>query len=263
MKNILEQIAAHTKRRVEEQNKKKPLNQVIKEANNLECNTGFPFEIAIKKEEISFICEIKKASPSKGIIDESFQYLEIAKEYEAIGASAISVITEPYWFKGNDECLKEIGKIVNIPLLRKDFTIDEYQIYESKILGASAVLLICSLLDTETLKKYIKLADNLGISCLVETHSKKEIESAILAGSRIIGINNRNLKTFEENIGKSIELRSNIPKDIIFVSESGIRNRHDIETLVGIDTDAVLIGETFMKSENRKAMMKMLKGEKA
>lgn len=218
----------------------------------------FAFEKALSKDGLSFICEVKKASPSKGVIAEDFPYLEIAKEYEEAGASAVSCLTEPEWFLGKDEYLEEIAKTVSVPVLRKDFTVCKYQIYEAKILGASAVLLICALLDTETIREYIKICDTLGISALVEAHDEKEVKSAIEAGARIIGVNNRNLKDFTVDVNNSTRYRSMIPQGILFVSESGIKTHSDIEILLKNGTNAVLIGETFMRAENKKQMLEEL-----
>lgn len=262
MTDILNQIANRTRSRITEMKKLKSAEQVMKEASELGSETGFPFEKALKAGGISFICELKKASPSKGIIAEDFPYLEIAREYQEAGAAAISVLTEPFWFLGSDEYLREISQSVNIPVLRKDFTVDSYQIYESKILGASAILLICALLDTSTLKEYIRIAHSLGLSALVEAHTEEEVQSAIHAGARIIGINNRNLKTFEEDISTSIRLRKSVPENIIFISESGIKTKEDIDALEANNVDAVLIGETFMRSGNKKKQFAALRGEK-
>ena len=197
---------------------------------------------------MSFICEAKKASPSKGIIAEDFPYVEIAKEYEAGGAGAISVLTEPYYFMGSDEYLMEIRKNVSIPLLRKDFTVDEYMVYEAKLLGADAVLLICAILDDEQLKVYREIADSLGLSALVEAHDEEEVRRAVSAGARIIGVNNRDLKTFTVDINNSLRLRSMVPENILFVSESGIKGETEIKNLSANDVDGVLIGETMMRA---------------
>jgi len=210
--------------------------------------------------DIAFICEVKKASPSKGIISEDFPYLAIAKDYERAGADAISVLTEPEFFKGSNEILREISDLVSVPVLRKDFIIDEYQIYEAKTIGADAVLLICTLLDTNTLKGYIRICNELGLSALVEAHTKEEVASAIKAGARMIGVNNRNLQTFEVDLQNSINLRSLVPMEIIFVAESGISSAEDVQELCSAGVNAVLIGETLMRSENKKEMIQKLKG---
>lgn len=259
METILGTIAAYTKKRVEKAKEALPLKELKQLTLTQNCKTGFPFEKALAADGISFICECKKASPSKGIIAEEFPYLTIAKEYEAAGASCISVLTEPKWFLGKDEYLKEISNAVSIPCIRKDFTVDEYMIYEAKLLGASAVLLICSLLSTDTLKRYIAICDSLGLSALVEAHDEKEIASAIIAGARIIGVNNRNLKSFTVDISNSGKLRSLVPENILFVAESGIRSREDIKALEAARVDAVLIGETLMRAHNKKAMLDELR----
>lgn len=208
---------------------------------------------------MSFICECKKASPSKGLIEPDFRYLEIAREYEAAGADCISVLTEPKWFLGSDEYLKEIAKTVSIPCIRKDFTVDEYQIYQAKTLGAAAVLLICSILSEVQLGEYIKICDSLGISALVEIHDEKEAGMAVRAGARIIGVNNRNLKDFTVDTANSKKLRDLIPDDIIFVSESGVKSTDDIRAIREIGADAVLIGETLMRADDKKAKLDELR----
>ncbi len=258
---ILDEIAAKTKIRVSKLKEIKSFDTLKSEVEAIPANKKFQFEKALKNNEMSFICEVKKASPSKGVIANNFKYLEIAKEYESAGADAISVLTEPDFFMGDNKYLKEITDNVKIPVLRKDFIIDKYQIYESKQIGASAVLLICSLLDTDTLAEYILTAHSLGLSALVETHDEFEIESALKAGARIIGVNNRNLKTFEVDINNSVKLRPLIPENIIFVSESGIKAVQDIRLLKNIGVNAVLIGETLMKSDDKKKQLKMLRGK--
>lgn len=257
---ILDEIAEKTRYRVEENRKRVPYDAVRSLAENLQADDEYPFYQALKKPGISFICEAKKASPSKGVIAQDFPYLEIAKEYEEAGAVAISCLTEPYYFQGSDVYLKEIAANVSIPVLRKDFTVDPYMIYEAKVLGASAVLLICSLLDKEELKEYQAIAESLGMSALVEAHDEAEIEMALGAGASIIGVNNRDLKTFTVDINNSVRLRSLVPREVAFVSESGIRNSEDIKRLVDNGTDAVLIGETLMRSLDKKAMLDELRG---
>lgn len=259
---ILEKIATRTVERVAELKQRKSLEYVIAEAKALDPNTGFPFEKAIRAEGLSFICEIKKSSPSQGIIAQDFPYLQIAKEYEAAGAAAISVLTEPYWFHGQDRYLTEINQEVSLPLLRKDFIVDSYQIYESKIIRASAILLICALLNTDALKEYLNIAHSLGLSVLVEAHTEEEVRSALAAGARVIGVNNRNLKTFEVDISTSIRLRALVPEDILFISESGIKSPEDVTRLKENNTDAVLIGESLMRSENKKEQLAILRGER-
>ncbi len=266
--NILEEIAEKTKIRVESQKKKVSLEEIKQRAiacmkSEVVCHTDgevyrSPFEEAIAREGLSFICEAKKASPSKGVIAEEFPYLDIAKDYEAAGASAISILTEPYYFQGDDKYLREITMEVSIPALRKDFTVDEYQIYEAKTIGASAILLICAILDDEQLCTYRELADSLHMTSLVEAHDEEEVKRALKAGARIIGVNNRDLKTFKVDIHNSIRLRSLVPKEILFVSESGIKTEEDIKELVANGVDGVLIGETMMTATNRREQLEKL-----
>lgn len=259
MATILNTIADYAKERVEASKSLCPLNEIKAQALAMDANTGFPFENALKKDGISFICEVKKASPSKGIIAEDFPYLDIAREYEKAGASCLSVLTEPKWFLGKNEYLKEIHEVVKLPLLRKDFTVDPYMIYEAKVIGASAILLICSLLNKDELAEYAQIARELGLSCLVETHDEQEVEMAVASGAGVIGVNNRNLKDFTVDIHNSERLRALVPKDRVFVSESGIKTPMDIKRLYDNGTDAVLIGETFMRSPDKKAALDNLK----
>lgn len=257
---ILNKIANSTKKRVKLEKEKVPLEKMKDMAKNIDTNFDFTFEKALKKDGVSFICEVKKASPSKGIISSDFDYIKIAKEYEKVGASCISVLTEPEFFKGDNVYLKEIRSAVEIPLLRKDFIIDEYQIYQSKTLGANAVLLICALLDTKTIEQYIKVCNSLGLCAVVEVHDEKEVQSALSANARIIGVNNRNLKDFTVDINNSLKLRNLVPSDVTFISESGIKTAKDIEKLSQNAVDAVLIGEALMRAENKKEMLDNLRG---
>lgn len=257
---ILDKIIEKTKVRVEDLKKHQSFEEVRTAAESLRAVSPFLFESALKSGDISFICEVKKASPSKGMISEDFPYVDIARAYERSGASAVSVLTEPYFFLGSDRYLKEIRKAVHLPILRKDFTVDPYQIYEAKLIGADAVLLICAVLDTFLLKEYIKIADSLGLSCLVEAHDKNEVSSAVEAGARVIGVNNRNLKTFEVDINTSIRLRELVPEDKIFVSESGIKTAEDIRVLRENGVHGVLIGETLMRSGSIPEELKKLRG---
>jgi indole-3-glycerol phosphate synthase len=260
MANILDTLAECTRQRVEECKRAVTLEEVKAKALALP-KSNFEFEKALNKpNDIAFICEVKKASPSKGEIAKNFPYVEIAKEYEEVGADCISVLTEPKYFKGDIQYLKEINEVVNIPTIRKDFTVDEYMIYEAHTVGAKAVLLICSLLDTETIKKYIKVCDSLGLTALVEAHDEQELKSALSAGARVIGVNNRNLKTFEVDIHNSINLRKQVPSDVVFVAESGIKTAEDIAELRDNHVNAVLIGETFMRSPNKRECLNQLKG---
>lgn len=258
---ILETIAEATRERVAKAKEKIPYEKMRDMAIELasQQKSEFPFEKALAKEGISFICEVKKASPSKGIIAEDFPYVEIGKDYERAGASCISVLTEPSFFMGDNAYLTEISKCVNIPIIRKDFVVDAYQIYEAKVIGASCVLLICSLLDKITLSEYLEICNHLGLSALVEAHDEKEIEDAVSAGARIIGVNNRNLRTFEVDITNSVRLRNLVPENILFVAESGIRTAEDIKVLVDAGVNGVLIGETLMRSKDKKAMLDDLK----
>lgn len=256
---ILDQLAEHARERTEQAELKIPLKEIKRQALSLP-KGSFAFENALKKTGISFICECKKASPSKGLIAPDFPYLQIAKEYEAAGADCISVLTEPKWFLGSDEYLKEISSAVSIPCLRKDFTVDEYMIYEAKVLGASAVLLICSILSEEQIKSYISICDELGLSALVEAHDEYEVQNALYAGARIIGVNNRNLKDFSVDTDNSRRLRELIPCDVLFVSESGVSTAEDVAKLHEISADAVLIGETLMRALDKKAKLDELRG---
>lgn len=256
---ILDDIVKSTKIRLENLTTKVPLDEVKEKALSLPVTTDFPFKKALGKAGLSFICEVKKASPSKGIIAEDFPYLEIAREYQKAGADAVSVLTEPDFFKGNSSYLKEIASEIPLPCIRKDFVISEYQIYEAKILGAKAILLICAILTDEDLKKYLDLAHSLGLSALVEAHDEEEAERALKTGAEIIGVNNRNLKTFEVSLEHTKELFKYIPNDKIKVSESGVNTENDIEFVKSCGADAVLIGEAFMRSKNKEELMKRFK----
>lgn len=255
---ILDKLAASAKARCEAAKGKIPPEEIRRLAENTP-KGDFGFEKALKKPGMSFICECKRASPSKGLIAPEFPYLDIARDYEAAGADCVSVLTEPEWFLGSDRYLEEIAHTVGIPCLRKDFTVDEYMIYEAKLLGASAVLLICSILDAEQLKEYIGVADSLGLSSLVEAHDEREIAAAVGAGARVIGVNNRNLKDFTVDTGNSGKLRSIVPDDIVFVSESGVSDAADVKRLYDAHVDAVLIGEALMRSRDRKVKLAELR----
>ncbi|MFI3170828.1 MAG: indole-3-glycerol phosphate synthase TrpC [Eubacteriales bacterium] len=259
-KNILEEIAAVTLKRVKEQSRKVSIEKVKYKAMTV-YKRPFAFEKALQNKKMSFICEIKKASPSKGVIAESFPYLQIAKEYEEAGASAISCLTEPYYFQGKDEYLEEIAKEVSIPILRKDFIVDHYMVYEAKAMGADAILLICAILTDKQLDKYFEIAEKLGLSVVFEAHDEEEILRALTCGARIIGVNNRNLKTFEMDLNNSVRLRNIVPEEVIFVSESGMKSRSDIEHLEMHGVQAVLIGETLMRAPNKAVVLKQLKGK--
>ena len=262
--NILDKICETTKERIGKEKQKISLSEVRKIAESIksvEKENYFNFEKAIsKKEKINFICEIKKASPSKGIITEEFDYIKIAKNYQKAKADALSCLTEPHYFLGANEYLKEVKETVNIPILRKDFIIDEYMIYQSKNIKADAILLIAAVLDKYKLKDYFCIANDLGLSSLFEIHNEEELEKILNLNPRIIGVNNRNLKTFEVDINNSVRLRKLIPNNIIFVSESGIKNRNDIKILEENKTNAVLIGETLMIKKDKEKEIKKLRG---
>ena len=257
---ILDKIVEATKIRVAQEKQVESPEAVKAAALALPSDTGFPFEAALRQQDFNFICEVKKASPSKGIIAEHFPYLDIAKEYEVAGAAAISVLTEPDFFKGDKKYLQEIASTVKIPVLRKDFIIDEYQIYQAKVWGASAILLICACLDVPTLTKFCELADSLGLSSLVEAHDEKEVQMAIDCGARIIGVNNRNLKDFTVDVQNSVRLRNLVQDDVIFVSESGLETPEDIQVLRDNNIGVALMGETFMRSPNKVEKLAYLYG---
>ncbi len=256
---ILDEIAAFARRRVEDAKKKTPFEKVKSDALSLP-RGDFAFENALKKKGVSFICECKKASPSKGLIAPDFPYLRIAKEYESAGADCISVLTEPKWFLGSDDYLKEIANAVAIPCLRKDFTVDAYMIYEAKLLRASAVLLICSILSEAQIAEYLGICDDLGLSALVEAHDEQEVTTALRAGARVIGVNNRNLRDFSVDTENSRRLRERIPSGVLFVSESGVKSAADVAALRAIGADAVLVGETLMRAADKKAKLRELRG---
>lgn len=253
---ILNEIAAKTKERVAQLKREKPLEEIRERAEAMNADTGFPFEKAIAAPGLSFICEVKKASPSKGVIAEEFPYVDIAGDYEKGGARAISVLTEPYWFQGSDDYLKEIRQAVSIPIIRKDFVVDEYMIYEAKLMGADAVLLICAILTDEELKRFFDIADSLGLTVLVEAHDQEEVNRALTIGARLVGVNNRDLHTFTVDINNSIRYRQSVPENVLFVSESGIRTKEDIRQLMENNVNGVLIGETMMRADDRVAAVK-------
>lgn len=260
MQTILQQIAEYAKVRVEkdkEENSLDVLKMMCQEGGKAD---GESFIQALKRPGVSFICEVKKASPSKGIISKSFPYIEIAKEYAEAGADCISCLTEPKWFLGSDDIFREIRGSVSIPMLRKDFVVDEYQLYQAKLMGANAVLLICAILDTATIAHCLETCSKLGLAAIVEAHDEHEIASAVSAGAQIIGVNNRNLKDFSVDIGNSRRLRSLVPNSVIFVAESGIKTSKDIRALEREQVDAVLIGETLMRAVDKRKMLSELRG---
>lgn len=257
---ILDELAAYAKERTSVRRSEISLADMRKMAEELP-KGGFLFENNLRKDGISFICECKKASPSKGLIAPDFPYLRIAREYEEAGADCISVLTEPKWFLGSDEYLRQIASSVKTPCLRKDFTVDEYMIYEAKTLGASAVLLIVSILGEEQLKEYLELSDSLGLTAIVETHDEDEVGMAVDLKARVIGVNNRNLKDFTVNTDNSRNLRKLIPSETLFIAESGIKTHEDVRSLREIGADAVLVGETLMRASDKKAMLQYLRGD--
>ena len=256
---ILDQLADYARQRVAVARAARPTAEVRRRA--LELPRGAcAFERALSGDDLAFICECKKASPSKGLIAPEFPYMEIARDYEAAGADAISVLTEPKWFLGRDEYLREIAAAVSIPCLRKDFTVDEYMLYQAKLLGASAALLICAILDGAELMDYIQICDGLGLSALVEAHDEAEVEMALKAGAKIIGVNNRNLKDFTVDTGNSRRLRAMIPRNILFVSESGVKDAADVQAARAMGADAVLVGEALMRATDKRAKLAELRG---
>lgn len=260
MQTILKEISDYAILRVQRDKEKMPLEAVKEFCKNIKSDGKNVFMSALKKPDISFICEVKKASPSKGIIAESFPYVDIAKKYEAAGADCISCLTEPKWFLGSDKIFKDIRSAVNTPMLRKDFVVDEYQLYQAKAMGADAVLLICSVLDRRMIERYLGICNELSLAAVVETHDESEIKDAVSAGAEIIGVNNRNLKDFSVDIGNSGRLRSLVPDSAVFIAESGIKTPEDIEALRCEHVDAVLIGETLMKADDKGKMLRFLRG---
>lgn len=257
--NILDEIAGRTRERIEEEKRKQSFLDLKYRIREQERQAS-SFYGALAAPGMSYICELKKASPSKGLIAPEFPYVEIAREYEAAGASAISCLTEPYYFQGADRYLQEVVQNVSIPILRKDFTVDEYMIYQAKELGASAVLLICAILEEAQVREYRQIAEELGLDALVEAHDEREVEMALNAGARIVGVNNRDLRTFEVNMQNSIRLRNMAPRDVVFISESGIKGPEDIRVLYKNEVDAVLIGETLMRSPDKGEALRQLNG---
>lgn len=257
--NILDEIAGRTRERIQEEKRKQSLLDLKYRIREQERQAP-SFYGALAAPGMSYICELKKASPSKGLIAPDFPYVEIAREYEAAGASAISCLTEPYYFQGADRYLQEVVQNVSIPILRKDFTVDEYMIYQAKELGASAVLLICAILEEAQVREYRQIAEELGLDALVEAHDEREVEMALNAGARIVGVNNRDLRSFEVNMQNSIRLRNMAPRDVVFISESGIKGPEDIRVLYENEVDAVLIGETLMRSRDKGEALRQLNG---
>ncbi|MCD7807161.1 MAG: indole-3-glycerol phosphate synthase TrpC [Lachnospiraceae bacterium] len=260
---ILDELAAYSRVRVARAKEQKSMEEIQQQALQLaqeQRQSGsehfFRFEKTLQKPGLSFICEVKKASPSKGVIAQEFPYLEIAKDYQAAGADCVSCLTEPKWFLGSDEIFCQIRQTITLPMIRKDFTVDAYQIYQAKLMGADAVLLICALLDTATVREYLKICDELGLSALVEAHDEAEIASALEAGARLVGVNNRNLKNFTVDFENAARLRELIPQGVTFVAESGVKDCEDVKSLAALGADAVLVGEALMRAADKKARLK-------
>lgn len=253
---ILDKIAQTSKRRVDRERQQLSLEAMKERALALGRGGGRDFFESLAKPEMSFICEVKKASPSKGVIDPVFDYKKIASEYEAAGADAVSVLTEPEWFLGSDDIFKEIRARIRTPMLRKDFIVDEYQIYQARCLGANCILLICSILDTETLGRYLDICGGLGMAALTEAHDEEEIRSAVRAGAKIIGVNNRNLKDFSVDLMNVARLRDMIPENVLYVAESGVKTTDDVRTLYRAGADAILVGEAFMRAPDKESLLK-------
>ncbi len=255
---ILDELAAYARERVAADKERVPLEAQRRRALALP-KGDLRFETALRQPGMRFICEVKKASPSKGLIDPVFPYLDIARDYEAAGADCVSCLTEPKWFLGSDEIFAEIRETISLPMIRKDFTVDEYQIYQAKEMGADAELLICALLDIQDLRRYLALCEELGLTALVETHDEKEIESAVTAGARVIGVNNRNLKDFSVDFSNASRLRDLVPADKVFVAESGVKNVEDVAALRAMGADAVLMGEVLMRAEDKGDMLRQMR----
>lgn len=255
---ILDELAAHARERVAAAKARVPQEEIRAQAEALP-RGDFRFEKALAGREAAFICEVKKASPSKGVIDPQFDYLGIAGQYEEAGADCISVLTEPKWFLGSDDIFRAVRLTVDVPMLRKDFTVDEYQIYEARVMGADAVLLICALLDTNTLREFLAICDRLGLSALVETHDEAEMQSAAAAGARLIGVNNRNLKDFSVDLGNAARLRAGAPEGTVFVAESGVSCPEDAARLRQAGADAILVGEYLMRAPDKQGALQALR----
>ena len=258
--NILEQLAAHARERVAADRERLPLEGLRELAAACGKGEGSAFTGALRKKGLSFICEIKRASPSKGVIAPDFPYVDIAKEYEAAGADCVSCLTEPKWFLGSDSIFREIRSEIHTPMLRKDFTVDEYQIYQEKVMGAGAVLLICAILDRAAIARYLALCEDLGLAALVEAHDAGEIDAAVSAGAKLIGVNNRNLRDFFVDFSNAARLRDRIPPGCLYVAESGVTGPADIAALKRIGADAALVGEVLMRAKDRKAALEALRG---
>lgn len=256
---ILDEIVEKRKIQLEREKATADFETVKKAAERLgrQC---ISFKNALAKpDRLSVISEVKKASPSKGLIQPDFAPVKIAKEYESCGANAVSCLTEEHYFQGSSEYFKAIRQAIGLPMIRKDFIIDEYQIYEARLMGADAILLIAAVLDDEKLKRFGDTARSLGLDILAETHDESELERVLALDFDIIGINNRNLKTFEVTLETTAKLAGMIPEGKVIVSESGIRDNADMKTVRSYGADAVLIGETLMRSGNIGATLTALR----
>ncbi len=252
---ILDQLADHARRRVAADRERISLEAMRELAAQGGAADGAAFAAALGRPGLSFICEVKRASPSRGLIAPEFPYREIARSYEEAGADAVSCLTEPKWFLGSDQIFREIRSEIALPMLRKDFTVDEYQILQAKTMGANAVLLICAILDTKTVERYLELCGSLGLAALVETHNEAEIDSALSAGAKILGVNNRNLKDFSVDFSNAARLRDRIPPEVLYVAESGVTGPEDAAALKKIGADAVLMGEVLMRARDKKGLL--------
>lgn len=252
---ILDQILLDTKKRVKKLYQRHPLESWKSKADKVPLS-NFKFHRTIENNSFSIIAEIKKASPSKGMIDKAFDYKQIAKDYKEAGVNCISVLTEPYHFSGRNEYIQTVKQISELPVLRKDFIIDEIQIYESVLLGADCILLICKALSLKQLTKFLQIAETLQLSALVEAHTLEDVTMALQANAKMIGVNNRDLQTFEVDLQTSLTLRESVPSDVMFVSESGIKTVNDIKRIKTGNINAVLIGETLMRSKDKKMLIK-------
>ena len=256
---ILDTIADATRTRVAQQQATVPLDEMRRRAEASPVPDRFPFERALRADGMSFIAEVKKASPSKGIIADDFPYLDIAADYERAGAAAISVLTEPQFFLGSDEYLEEIAAAASIPVLRKDFVVSEYQIFQARALGAAAVLLIVALLDDTALRRYLALADELGLSALVEVHDESEARRALAAGARVIGVNNRDLHTFAVDPATTMRIAPLIPPNVVLVAESGVSDAATVARLHAGGVDAILVGEALMRATDKASALTELR----
>lgn len=256
---ILDQLAGHARARVASDKRRISLSELQARCRNLGPGQGDAFQTALSKPGLSFICEVKRASPSKGLIAPHFPYVDISRAYQAAGADAISCLTEPRWFLGSDHIFTEIRRAVGAPMLRKDFTVDEYQLYQARLMGANCVLLICALLDTSTLARYLNICRELGLAALVEAHDQEEIRSALTAGAEIVGVNNRNLKDFSVDFTNAARLRDHIPPEVVYVAESGVSTPVDAAALRALGADAALVGEALMRAEDKGALLAALR----